>query len=391
MLARRDAFVSDYNDSSQLDWAQSAGIWVVRGHGRLVGERTVRVDADGAASRTITARHAVIIATGSEPVIPAEFDGIEPWTSADATGVVEVPERLAIVGGGVVACEAATWLSALGARVTLLVRGSELLSGNEAFAGKAVLDSMKAHGLDVRFTTSVTAARRDDPRATGLGKIHGGTVHLDTTAGEMDVDEVLLATGRAPRLRDLGLDSVSLSPEQVLDNDLPDWLHAVGDASDEPPLTHWGKYRARVIGARIRAEARQEPAPFVAETAPVPQVVFTEPQVARVGLNEAAARDRGINVVTAQVPYNSAAGSALLRNDVPGQAKLVVDRDNRCVVGATFVGPDAGEQLHAATIAVAGQVPVHVLRHAVPSYPTVSELWLRLLESLPEELRHPRS
>jgi len=391
MLQRRDAFVSHYDDSSQVDWAESAGIHVVRGHARLIGERTVRVDEDDAASRTITARHAVILATGSEPKVPAEFEGAHVWTSADATGVVEVPERLAIVGGGVVACEAATWLAGLGARVTLLVRGSDLLTGNEPFAGHSVLDGMKAHGVDVMFNASVTACRRDNPEHTGLGKIHGGTVHVETTVGDVDVDEVLVATGRAPRLGDLGLDAVGLTPENILDRDLPDWLHAVGDASGDVPLTHWGKYRARVLGARIRAAALAEPEPFVVDNPPVPQVIFTEPQVAQVGLTEAAAHEQGIDVVTAQVAYNAVAGSALLRNDVPGQAKIVVDRESHCLVGATFVGPEAGEQLHAATVAITGQLPVHVLRHAVPSYPTVSELWLRLLESLPEEMRRPRN
>ncbi|WP_431813772.1 dihydrolipoyl dehydrogenase family protein [Kocuria sp. cx-455] len=389
MLQRRDAFVSHYDDSSQVEWAESTGIQVLRGHAHLTGERTVRVD-DDAASRTITARHAVILATGSEPSVPAEFEGAHVWTSADATGVVEVPERLVIVGGGVVACEAATWLAGLGAHVTLLVRGSALLTGNEPFAGHSVLDGMKTHGVDVMFNTSVTACRRDNPEHTGLGKIHGGAVHLETTSGELDVDEVLAATGRAPRLDDLGLDAVGLTPENIIDRDLPSWLHAVGDASGDVPLTHWGKYRARVLGARIRAVATGDPEPFEVQSPPVPQVIFTEPQVAQVGLTQVAADEQGIDVVTAQVAYNAVAGSALLRNDVPGQAKIVVDRESRCLVGATFVGPEAGEQLHAATVAITGRIPVPVLRHAVPSYPTVSELWLRLLESLPEEMRRPR-
>lgn len=388
MLERRDSFVSNYDDASQVEWAESAGIQVVRGHARLTAERTVSVD-DGAALHTITARRAVIIATGSEPKIPAEFEGAEPWTSADATGVVEVPERLAIVGGGVVACEAATWLSGLGSHVTLLVRGSGLLSDNEPFAGQTVLDGMKAHGVDAVFNASVTSCTRENPEPTGLGKIHGGAVQLKTSAGDFEVDEVLVATGRAPRLSDLGLDAVSVTSDQVLGDNLPDWLHAVGDASGDVPLTHWGKYRARVVGAKIRATATGAPEPFPVEGPPVPQVIFTEPQVAQVGLTEAAARDQGIEAVTAEVPYNSTAGAALLRNDVPGRAKIVVDRSTRRLVGATFVGPEAGEQLHAATIAITGQIPVHVLRHAVPSYPTVSEMWLRLLEELPEEFRRP--
>lgn len=388
ILARRDSFVSNYQDSSQVEWAESAGLQLVRGHARLIGERTVRVH-DGAASRTISARHAVIIATGSEPKIPSEFEGIEAWTSADATGVVEVPDRLAIVGGGVVACEAATWMSALGSQVTVLVRGSQLLADNEPFAGVNVVDGMKIHGVEPIFEATVTSCTRDHAEATGLGRIHGGTVHVATTAGDFDVDEVLVATGRNPRLDDLGLEAVDLTPDEVLENDLPAWLHVVGDASGDVPLTHWGKYRARVLGARIRAAATDCPEPFEIENPPVPQVIFTEPQVAQVGLTEADAKDQGINTVVAQVPYNSAAGSALLRNDVQGQAKIVVDRDSRCLLGATFVGPEAGEQLHAATIAMTGRIPVHVLRHAVPSYPTASELWLRLLEELPEEFRRP--
>ena len=168
---------------------------------------------------------------------------------------------------------------------------------------------------------------------------------------------------------------------------MPSWLHAVGDASGEAPLTHWGKYRARVIGQSIRAGATGEGLEPVPENVPVPQVVFTDPQVASVGLTAAAARDVGHEVVTAQVPYSGAAGTALLRDDVDGTAQLVIDARTQLLVGATFVGPEASELLHGATIAIVGAVPVHVLRHAVPSFPTASELWLRLLEELPPEMR----
>jgi dihydrolipoamide dehydrogenase len=170
---------------------------------------------------------------------------------------------------------------------------------------------------------------------------------------------------------------------------LPEWLRAVGDASGEAPLTHWGKYRARVIGQEIRAEATGESLEPVPAQVPVPQVVFTDPQVAAVGLTERAAREAGHEVVTAQVPFGGAAGTALLRDDVTGTAQLVVDRSTGRLLGATFAGPEASELLHGATIAIVGGVPVHALRHAVPSYPAASELWLRLLEALPRELRRP--
>ena len=393
LLARRDDWVSHYSDAGQVDWAEGAGLHVVRGHGRLVGEREVEVGgADGRAPQRLRAERAVVLATGSAAVIPEALRDLSPWTSRDATGVVEVPDELLIIGGGVVAVEAATWMAALGSRVTMLVRGDVLLRGLEPFAGEHVLEALRELGVEVRLGASVLSGEREDARETGLGRLHGGRVRLEVEdrqgRREVSADEVLVATGRRPRLHDVGLETVGLSPEDVTGGaELPDWLHVVGDASGEAPLTHWGKYRARVIGQRILAGATGEAAEPVPETVPVPQVVFTDPQVAAVGLTEAAARDAGRRVVTAQVPFGGAAGSALLRDDVTGTAQIVVDLDSRTLVGATFVGPEASELLHAATIAIVGAVPVHVLRHAVPSYPAASELWLRLLEELPREMR----
>lgn len=410
LLARRDIWVSQYDDAGQVEWAEGAGMQVVRGHGRLVGEREVLVEAvDGAGGaapsvgRTrIRARRAVVLATGSQAVIPDALRELAPWTSRDATGVREVPGELVIVGGGVVAVESATWMAALGAEVRLLVRGTSLLTGFEPFAGKHVLDALRDLGVTVELGASVVGGEREDPRDTGLGRLHGGrvTLQVEDASGRRTVgaDEVLVATGRRPRLADVGLETLGLAAEDVTGAEsatsgdatgapLPPWLQVVGDASGEAPLTHWGKYRARVIGQAIRAGATGEALEPVPETVPVPQVVFTDPQVTSVGLTEAAAREAGCDVVTAQVPFGGAAGSALLRDDVTGTAQLVVDRRTSTLVGATFVGPDASELIHAATIAIVGQVPVHVLRHAVPSYPAASELWLRLLEELPRELR----
>ena len=391
LLARRDAWVSHYDDAGQVAWADGAGLATLRGHARIVGEREVEVVDDGATTR-VHARQAVVIAGGSEPVVPAPFTSALPWGSRDATGVVDVPERLVVIGGGVVACEAATWMAALGSRVTMLVRGERLLEGQEPFVGEEIATALRAKGVDLRMSTSATACHRPDAEDTGIGRLHGGPVTVElgdsgAAAETLEADEVLVATGRRPRLHDIGLDAVGLSEDDVLAGRLPAWLHAVGDASGEAPLTHWGKYRARVVGAQIAADARGERPPPAPEVAPVPQVVFTDPQVASVGLTEAAAREAGHDVVTATAPFAGVAGSALLRDDVTGQAHLVVDRATGLVLGTTLVGPDVGELLHAATIAIAGRVPVHVLRHAVPSYPTSSEVWVRLLESLPADLR----
>lgn len=393
LLERRDTWVSHYDDAGQVSWAEGAGLDVVRGHGRLDGERTVRVTGHDGGEVVLHARQAVVVATGSTAHVPATYADVRAWDSRDATGVVEVPERLAIVGGGVVACEAALWMSALGSSVTLLVRGSRLLARTEPFAGEAVLAGLRERGVDVRLGTEVESVRRDSPADTGTGRVHGGPLTLTTSGegstGELEVDELLLALGRTPRLHDVGLASVGLTPDDVTSGRLPDWLHVAGDASGGPPLTHWGKHQARLVGARIAARAAGEVAWEPDREAPVPQVVFSDPEVGAVGMTEAEARERGHDVVLARVATSSAAGVSLLRDHVAGESCLVVDRDTRLLLGATFVGPEAGELVHAATVAITGGVPVHVLRHAVASYPTAAELWLRLLEELPRELRVP--
>jgi pyruvate/2-oxoglutarate dehydrogenase complex dihydrolipoamide dehydrogenase (E3) component len=388
LLERRDYWVSHYDDAGQDTWADGAGIAVVRGAGRLVGERTIRVTSS-TGDVEVVARRAVVIATGSEPVVPPMYADAFPWGSRDATGVVEVPDRLVVVGGGVVACEAAIWMSALGSDVTLVVRDQRLLGRTEPFAGEAVLAGLRERGITVHLGTEVSDVRREAPEATGIGKVHGGTVTLSTTAGEIVADELLLSIGRTPRLDDLGLDSVGLTADDVKAGRLPEWLHAVGDASGGPPLTHWGKHQARVVGARIAAAAAGEVAWEPDREAPVPQVVFSDPEVASVGMTEAEARDAGHDVVVSRVPTSSAAGTGLLRDTVVGDSQIVVDASTHLLLGATFVGVEAGELVHAATVAIVGDVPVHVLRHAVASYPTASELWLRLLEELPRELRTP--
>lgn len=395
LLARRDVWVSHYDDSGQVEWAEGAGITLVRGAARLVGDRRVRVASgngdtngdDGA--RTLQARQAVVIATGSEATVPGMYAAALPWDSRDATGVVDVPDRLIIVGGGVVACEAAIWMAALGSAVTLVVREDRLLGRTEPFAGEAVLGALRKRGITVHLGTEVSDVRRTDPAATGLGRVHGGTVSLSTSAGDLEADELLLSIGRAPRLDELGLDSVGLSPDDVTGSRLPEWLHAVGDASGGPPLTHWGKHQARLVGARIAAAVAGGVHYEPDRAAPVPQVIFTDPEVASVGMTEAEAREGGHDVVTSRVPTSSASGVSLLRDHVVGESQIVVDRSSRLLLGATFVGPEAGELVHAGTVAIIGDIPVHVLRHAVASYPTASELWLRLLEELPTEFRTP--
>ncbi|PLW73039.1 pyridine nucleotide-disulfide oxidoreductase, partial [Streptomyces sp. DJ] len=306
----------------------------------------------------------------------------------EGTSAGTPPRRLAVLGGGPVACEAATAWSSLGSEVTMLVRGPGLLSAMEPFAGRAVGEALRAEGVRVRTGTVARRVARD--AATGFV-----TAELDD-GSRLETEEFLVAAGRLPRTGALGLDSVGLAPGTWLEVDdtclvtgVPGgWLYAAGDLNHRALLTHMGKYQARACAAAVvrRAEGREAgPEPWTgwtatADRAAVPQVVFTRPEVASVGLTERRAREEGLPVRAVDCAVGDVAGAALRRDDYRGRARMVVDTEREVVVGCTLVGPDVGELLHAATIAVVGEVPLGRLRHAVPAFPTVGELWLRLLE-----------
>ncbi|MEU5080963.1 MULTISPECIES: dihydrolipoyl dehydrogenase family protein [Streptomyces] len=387
VLARRDEYTSQWQDDGQADWLAGTGADLYRGHGRLAGPRTVTVTGPDGTLTTLTARHAVAVATGTRaqlPDLPGLAD-VRPWTSREATSAKAAPGRLIVVGGGVVAAEMATAWQALGSRVTLLVRGKGLLNRMEPFAGELVAEALTEAGADIRTGTSVESVRREN-----------GTVVAVTSAGDrIEADEILFATGRAPRTDDLGLETVGLEPGSwpATDDSLrvngTDWLYAVGDVNHRALLTHQGKYQARIAGAAIAARAAgdtllEEPWGAHAATADhhaVPQVVFTDPEAAAVGLSLAEAEQAGHRVRAVDVEFSSVAGAGLYGDGYRGRARMVVDLEDEILRGVTFVGPGVGELIHSATIAIAGRVPVGRLWHAVPSYPTLSEVWLRLLEA----------
>ncbi|WP_062643181.1 dihydrolipoyl dehydrogenase family protein [Streptomyces maremycinicus] len=383
VLARRNWFTGDWTDDGQVDWIKSIGADLYRGHGRLTGPRTVTVG-----DKVLTARHAVVVATGTRAALP-DLPGlaeVRPWTSREATSAQSAPGRLVVVGGGVVATEMATAWQALGSRVTLLVRGKGLLDRMEPFAGELVAAALTEAGADVRTGTSVASVTRTD-----------GTVVVVTDTGErIEADEILFAVGRAPRTDDIGLDTVGLAPGSWLtvDDSLrvtgTDWLYGVGDVNHRALLTHQGKYQARIAGAAIAARAAGTDLPendpwsahaATADHASVPQVVFTDPEAAAVGLSLAEAEQAGHRVRAVDVDMSSVAGAGLYAEGYQGRARMVVDLEQEILRGVTFVGPGVGELIHSATVAVAGQVPLARLWHAVPSYPTLSEVWLRLLEA----------
>ena len=398
VLDRRDEFTHHHDDSSQVKWAAGQGIDVVRGRGRLGGEKIVEATAADGTTQTLTARHAVVIATGTTASIPP-IDGLRealPWTSRDVTNLREVPDRVAVIGGGVVACEATTWLSGLGAReVTVIEPEARLLAHQEPFAGELMAEQFSERGIRVLVGTGVDSVNRPHAEDTGVGLIHGGPATIVAGDATFEVDEIVVAAGRTPATRDIGLErigiDVSASHGYLKTDDhmsVPGggaWLYAIGDANGRALLTHMGKYQGRIAGDVIaaRAEGRSTDGSRyrdVADHDMVPAVVFTDPQVAAVGLTESRARERGLEVDAVEYDLAAVAGASLLRDDYRGRAKLVIDRTNDTLVGATFVGDDVAELLHSATTAIVGRVPLDVLWHVVPSYPTVSEVWLRLLE-----------
>ncbi|HZU57851.1 MAG TPA: NAD(P)/FAD-dependent oxidoreductase [Actinocrinis sp.] len=391
VFARRDEFTSHWKDDGQAGWVDSIGAVLVRGHGRLAGPRRVEVDTPDGGVRRLAARHAVAVCTGSDALIP-DLPGVaqaKPWTSRQATSGRDV-ERLVIVGGGVVGVEMATAWRALGAEVTLLIREAAPLPRMEPFVGEMIASSLSEAGVKVR--TGVTVTGLDRPT-------QGGPVSVLLADGQkIEGDEVLLAVGRTPRTKHLGLETVGLETGSWLKVDDScrvqgvdgDWLFAVGDVNHRALLTHQGKYQARiagtVIGALARGEAldmqRWSPHVATADIDAVPQVVFTEPEVGSVGKTADEARRAGLNVRVVDYDLGQVAGASLFADGYRGRARMVVDLDRNVLLGVTFIGSGVAELVHSATVAVAGEVPIDRLWHAVPSYPTISEVWLRLLETL---------
>ncbi|WP_392668434.1 dihydrolipoyl dehydrogenase family protein [Streptomyces sp. LN785] len=394
VLRRRDSFASDWKDDGQASWLEQVGVPLYRGHGRIRSARIVEVTGKDGSTTLLTARHAVVVATGSGALVP-DVEGLRraaPWTSREAVAASAVPRRLAIIGGGVVASEMATAFAGLGASVTMLARDGVLPSA-EPFAGERVVESLREAGVSVRLGAEAGSVKRADD----------GTVFITLADGEqVEADELLVAIGRTPNTEDVGVETVGLTPGAWLTVDdtlrvvgedgtpIGDgWLYAAGDVNRRVLLTHQGKYQARAVGDVIVARAKSETiddGPWgrhaaTADERAVPQVVFTEPEIASVGLTAAAAEAAGLWIRVIDYDLAATAGSSLQAEGYQGHARMVVDEDRKVIVGFTLVGPDVAELLHAATIAVVGEVPLDRLWHAVPAFPTVSEVWLRLLEA----------
>ncbi|HET6988987.1 MAG TPA: NAD(P)/FAD-dependent oxidoreductase [Kribbella sp.] len=392
VFARRDRFVTSWDDTGQANSVKGIGATLVRGHGRLEGPRRVAVTTPDNAVVVLTARQAVVICTGSLAAIP-DVPGVaeaRPWTNRRGTDSSTVPARLAIVGGGPVGVEMANAWNGLGSTVTLFDREQRLLPRMEPFVGELVEEALAEAGVTVRTSTTLESLRRPDADGPVTMAFDDGSKH--------EADEVLFAIGRRPLTGDIGLETVDLPPGSWLDVDdtcrvrgTDGWLYALGDVNHRALLTHQGKYQARIAAQTILDQAAGEsvdavspwgPHVATADRSAVPQVVFTSPEAATVGRTAEQAGAEGYRVKVVDVDMGATVvGANLYADGYRGRARMIVDEDSECLLGVTFVGAGVTELLHSATIAIVGQVRIDRLWHAVPSFPTISEVWLRLLEA----------
>ncbi|HKC29201.1 MAG TPA: NAD(P)/FAD-dependent oxidoreductase [Jatrophihabitans sp.] len=364
-LAWRNFMVSDYNDAGALAWANSAGIDVLRGHGRLAGPHTVAVD-----DKTYTCEH-IVIATGSDPAIPpvpglAELPGV--WTNRQVTGLTEIPRRMVVLGGGPTGVEMSQALARMGAAVVLVEHGAHVLPREPRALGEAVGTALAADGIELRLGRHADRARLD-----------GGEYVLELDDGsEARGDRLLVATGRRPRVEGIGLETVGIAarPQGIAVDErmsAGDGLWAIGDVTGLWELTHVGKYQGRVVAANILGRPR------TANYEAVPRVVYSDPQAAAVG------EPGGQFVATAPLAAVARTATYMRSYDTqPGFLTLVSDGER--LTGACAVGPEAGEWLQQATAAIRAHTPLAVLLDVIQPFPTFSEAFLDGLRDLDTQI-----
>jgi pyruvate/2-oxoglutarate dehydrogenase complex dihydrolipoamide dehydrogenase (E3) component len=369
VLAWRDFMVSDYSDAGQERYLADHGIDLLRGSGRLAGPGVVEVDGV-----RHTADH-VVLANGAEPVVPPvpglrELEGV--WTNREATGMKAVPRRLLILGGGAVGVEMAQVVRRLGGEVALADVAEHLLPREPAPLGEALAEVLSREGIELLLSATVTAARRD-----GADYV----LELDG-AGELRGDRLLVATGRRPRVGGLGLETIGVEPDPhgvPVDAQLrvADRVWAIGDVNGLWPLTHVGKYQGEVVAANILGDPR------TANYEAVPRVTYTDPEAAAVGgqVDRFSATMR-LSEVAKTATYTHAYA------DDPGFLTLLSDGER--LTGAYALGPQAGEWLQQATLAIRARVPLDVLRDTIQPFPAFSEIYVGALKALHAEIAAAR-
>ncbi|HYU61084.1 MAG TPA: NAD(P)/FAD-dependent oxidoreductase [Solirubrobacterales bacterium] len=360
-LGWRDFQVSDYDDSGQANWLEGAGIDLIRGTGRIAGPGRVEVAGETHETKDI------IVATGSDPAIPPipgldKLDGL--WTSREATGLKQAPRRLLVLGGGPVGVELAQAIRRFGAEVALVEGEDHLLPREPRPLGEALGEILAADGIELRLGKHASGARRD-----------GEDFVLEfEDEGDLRGDRLLVATGRRARTDGIGLDTVGIEPgRQGVEVDARmragDGVWAIGDVTGIWPLTYVGKYQGRIAAANILGEDRE------AAYDAVPRVVFTDPQAASVGEAEG---ELSATAQVSEVPRTSTYTRAYAER--PGFLTLVSDGER--LTGAYALGPEAGEWLQQATLAIRARVPLDVLHDTIQPFPTFSEIYLNTLLEL---------
>ena len=355
----RDYMVSDYDDSKKAQSLEEAGIEVVRGDARFVGRGRVEV------GERVLAAERVVIATGSTTAVPPieGVESVEYWTNREATALKEVPASVAVVGGGPVAVELGQMLKRFGSEVTLIEREERLLSREDEQVGKSVAAALEAEGIRLMLGSEVTSVARSDVgvRVTVDGK------------QELEAEKLVLAAGRKPRLEGLGLEAVGIEPgKKGIEVDercrAGEGVWAVGDVTGVSQFTHVASYQAQIaagdiLGRDVRADYRA-----------VPRVVFCDPEVAAVGLTQEQAQEQGVKLASATVDLSRADRTETYGRDLEGHLTLLADRDRGTLVGASAVGPLAGEWIHMLVLAIKADVPVATLRDTIYQFPTFAEL-----------------
>ncbi len=365
----RDYMIRNLDDSNQVKGYEKAGATVLKGVARVTG--VGRVEVDGQAYST----EQIIVATGSDAFIPPVpgLDEVPVWTNREATTLTEIPGRAVMIGGSAVGVELGLFLRRFGAQVTVLERSARLLSREDPRPGELTEQYLREEGVDVRTNSTAVRARRDGEDT--VVELDGG--------GEVRCDVVIVGTGRTPRAGDLGLESVGIQlgeRGEVLVDDrcrAGEGVWALGDVTGVMPFTHVAMYMARVIADNIAGKDR------VARYEGIPRVVFTDPEVAAVGLTTRRAEEQGLSYVTAEVDLSRAiARPWTYENNPRGHLGVLADRDRRVLLGAWAVGPQASEWIHTAALAVREQIPVERLLDQVAQFPTYNEGWLNGIQRL---------
>ncbi len=371
LSAYRDYMVSGHDDAKRITGYEERGVTVIKDTGAIVGPG--RVEAGGRLLET----DAIILATGAEAVVPP-IPGLQEagfWTNREATDLTEIPASIVCIGGGVVGIELGQFLARFGCRVTI-VQGADRLADREPPAiGDALAEILADDGIDVRLGV----------HATGVRVASGEKIVQLDDGGEASGEEILVATGRRPRAQGLGLETVGIEPgrrgieiDERCRAGVGIW--AIGDVTGLAPFTHVAKYQARIAVADILGQ------PAKADYRAVPRVIFTDPEVAAVGLTEAQALEQGIDVVTSTIDLPSAIARPYTFQENPrGTFGVIVDRQRQVLVGAWAVAPLAGEWIHAAVLAIRAEIPVAVLKDTIAQFPTFSEALGTALRAIPDE------